>query len=242
MFRPALASSLALLVVMTAALLSAAPKRRVPSDRGGGGGASVGNFSFSGDGVDLSGSAAMSIGGANTTTVGLLSGDATGGTMATIDSTTAWSTGVLLDMKTHHVSVAKLSIFDNANGFELRGPSTARLTVDGSGLMLGNASTNFGVSWNLPGKIEVVLGGGLVYAFKDTAIYPLSDASSTLGDDDKRFDAALVGSSASEGTCDVHRRGKFKTQFAASLSPDTFDVCMKKSDDSYAWVTIGTAP
>jgi hypothetical protein len=63
----------------------------------------------------------------------------------------------------------------------------------------------------------------------------------TIGSSSRPFTTAYVGATGALPTCDSTTRGGFRTVFAASLSADTYQVCMKNTSDVYSWQTVFTA-
>lgn len=53
---------------------------------------------------------------------------------------------------------------------------------------------------------------------------------------------ALIATTVVQPTCVVGIRGKIWVVQGGAGVPDHIDVCLKKTDDSYAWLTLGTAP
>lgn len=154
--------------------------------------------------------------------------DSGASTMALSSSTTG-TNSFTLDAAAASTNLLKLTSGGSDRITIDRAGGNIRFHVNTAGILMPSGTT----------AISVVDGYGIEVA----NVRPSSDSTLNLGGASKRFIAGYFGAAAgSQATCDATTRGATMTVFATSGNSDTFEVCMKKADNSYAWVAVGTAP
>lgn len=110
--------------------------------------------------------------------------------------TVNWSTNndKFLDCQTNTgVSKFSISVIDTGAGVKLSGPSTAALSLDGGGTLLGSATTAFTTSFNISNGFEWIISTAQAYRMDTTSFENSTDVAKTLGNTTRRWKGALCG-------------------------------------------------
>lgn len=222
-----------------------------------------GNFDLSGSsgtfktttGAHTFGSASWAIPANTVITAAAASTNTVGATIVSNVADGAASVGLLINNTTALPTTGSAVVRISSNGTQIydfrpsgviygKGGGHAFAQLDDStGTSLKYDTTGYTAGVYIANTATILANNTQTVHFSSAGEYPNTDSGFTLGKASQRYTYAVYGAAvASQPTCDATTRGLHITIFATAGNPDTEQVCMKKTDNSYAYLVIGTSP